>query len=393
MLLFSLLQYPIQAGILSFNPDGTFGLVLVLLSIQMITMGKTPFGTFHRTWFIIIFGTGTTILGTGACFVPGLLTEIIRGLVAFLMVTGGTVLFLQLVWFSERARQWIRIPGILRHLTIACALVYLIEVWFGCAILVPSLLPEIPISILALLFGLSLFYLAFCLQTVSSTYPRAAKQQNEGELSESPRTFRFLLFREVSLSIPVSFLILLGVIFIFFALLLIPIGLGLYTFSRDSQFGLLMVIMAIQVLALGKTPLGVYKRSLPLVLIGLLIVSLGIYSCIIPGLLTGWMLKSLGLWNLITGSLGLFKIIRPSLQKNSAIPDEMAPRSPVKKKLAGTLMVLHLLTLMFGLNLIVPFLIPGLIIPFILFLLGLLFFRLASILNAIPAPEQEHRIV
>ncbi|HOL42538.1 MAG TPA: hypothetical protein PLY78_11975, partial [Methanospirillum sp.] len=194
------------------------------------------------------------------------------------------------------------------------------------------------------------------------------------------------------LSVPVSFLILLGVIFTLFALLLIPIGLGLYPFSRDSQFGLLMVIMAIQVLALGKTPLGIYKRSWPLILIGLLIVSLGICSCMIPGLLTGWMLTSLGLWNLITGSLGLFKIIRPYLQKNAAIPNDRAPRSPVKKKTAGLLMMLHLMTLMFGLNLIVPFLIPT-IIPIILFILGLLFFRLATILNTVPAREQENRIV
>ncbi|HOJ97281.1 MAG TPA: hypothetical protein PK024_10655 [Methanospirillum sp.] len=392
MLLFGLLQYPVQAGMLSFHPDGTFGLVLLLLSIQMITVGKTPFGTFRRTWLIIILGVGTAVPGTGACFIPGLLTGIIRFFVAFLMITGGTALFLQLVWSGERARQWIRIPGILRHLTIACALVYLLEVWFGCAVLVPSLLPGIPISILALLFGISLFYLAFCLQRVSDTYPRGAGCQDEEESSYLSNAFRFLLLQEASLSVPVSFLILLGVIFTLFALLLIPIGLGLYPFSRDSQFGLLMVIMAIQVLALGKTPLGIYKRSWPLILIGLLIVSLGICSCMIPGLLTGWMLTSLGLWNLITGSLGLFKIIRPYLQKNAAIPNDRAPRSPVKKKTAGLLMMLHLMTLMFGLNLIVPFLIPT-IIPIILFILGLLFFRLATILNTVPAREQENRIV
>ena len=139
MLLFGLLMFRIHTGDLPYNPGGTYGILLVILSLQIITMGKTPFGTFRRSWMLVILGICTAVIGTVACFIPGLQTELIRELVGIIFFTGGIALFLQLVIIKRKARTWIRIPGKLRHLTIACGLVYIMEVIFGFVFATPKL--------------------------------------------------------------------------------------------------------------------------------------------------------------------------------------------------------------------------------------------------------------
>jgi len=386
MLLLGVLMFLIQAGILPYNPDSTFGLLLVLLSIQMITLGKTPFGTFRRTWIVIILGFSTALLGTGACFIPGFLAGIIPELVGCLMISGGVVLFMNLLFSEGRARQWIRTLGILQHLTVACGFVYLTEILFGFLVLFPGFIPGIFAGLLMLILSAGLFYLAWCIQTLSQEYPPKERDPEPSEDKGTAGIVGFLFYQEASLSIPVSFILLLGIIFIECAIILIPADKGYYLFSRDSQFGLLMVIMAVQVLALGKTPFGVYKRSWFLIGIGILIALLGMYSCIVPGLLSGWMLRILGFWNLLTGSMGLGKIVIPVLQSHRSSPDTQVSLSKGKKKLLWIVIVLHLLTMGFGMNLIIPGLIPSPIVLANLFILGILMIRLASLLRTIPLP-------
>lgn len=62
MLLFGLLLFRIHTGNLPYAPDSTYGLFLVIVSLQIITMGKTPFGDLHRSWMIVIIGICTAIL-------------------------------------------------------------------------------------------------------------------------------------------------------------------------------------------------------------------------------------------------------------------------------------------------------------------------------------------
>ena len=386
MLLFGLLLFRISSGDLSYNPDGTYGILLVILSLQMITMGKTPFGTFRRSWILVITGICMAVVGTVACFIPGLMTEPIRELVGIICFTGGIALFLQLVIIRRKARAWLSISGIFRHLTIACGLVYVMDIIFGFVTLFSGITTDQENAVIYITFGICFFYLAWCLQKVSGIFHReftgtryhcpGASETQKKELNGF-----FFFLRDASVSTTTVIVLLLGVIFILFAIMLIPVGMGLLPFSRDSQFGLLMVIMAIQVLALGKTPLGEYNRSWPLILVGLVIVAIGIYSCIIPGLISGWMLILLGVWNLITGSIGLLRLA-PKLQKlkcrNQA---KTACMSPVLMKLLVTIVLLRLMTIIFGINVLVTGLIPEIIVLITLFLLGFLFMELAYILS------------
>ena len=85
MLLFGLLLFKIHTGDLPYNPDSTYGLFLVIVSFQVITMGKTPFGDLRRSWALIIIGISTAILGMAVCFIPGHFTEFVRELVGIVL--------------------------------------------------------------------------------------------------------------------------------------------------------------------------------------------------------------------------------------------------------------------------------------------------------------------
>jgi hypothetical protein len=54
MLLFGLLLFRIHTGDLPYTPDSTYGLFLVIVSLQIITMGKTPFGDLRRSWMVVL---------------------------------------------------------------------------------------------------------------------------------------------------------------------------------------------------------------------------------------------------------------------------------------------------------------------------------------------------
>ena len=89
MALFGVLLFWIYRGDLPYAPDSTHGLFLVLLSFQAITLGKTPFGDFRRSWLLVALGTVGAITGMVGCFIPGLLHEPLRLLVGVLPALRG----------------------------------------------------------------------------------------------------------------------------------------------------------------------------------------------------------------------------------------------------------------------------------------------------------------
>ena len=157
MFIFGILLFAIHTGTLPYAPDSTYGLFLVLVALQVITMGKTPFGEVRRTWLVVLLGIGAGVLGMTACFIPGALSFIVRELAGILLLAGGTALLLQLFLAKDKAAAWIRVPGILRHLTVACSLVYLLAVILGLVTLLPGLTTNPVTAVLLLLCGISLF--------------------------------------------------------------------------------------------------------------------------------------------------------------------------------------------------------------------------------------------
>jgi uncharacterized membrane protein HdeD (DUF308 family) len=171
MLLFGLLLFRIHMGELPYAPDSTYGLFLVIVSFQVITMGKTPFGDLRRSWAVIIIGVCTAIIGMVACFVPGLLAEPVRILVGLLLFAGGAALLAQLFFSEDKARKWLKASEILQHLTIACILVYAMSIVLGLVTLLPDISTDPQTGVLLIIYGIGFFYLSWCIQKVARTYP------------------------------------------------------------------------------------------------------------------------------------------------------------------------------------------------------------------------------
>lgn len=380
MLLFGILLFAIHTGSLPYTPDSTYGLFLVIVALQVITMGKTPFGDVRRSWLVIIIGIAAAVIGMGACFVPGALAGLVRTLVGVILTVGGAALLVQLFLRREKAAAWLRIPGILRHLTLSCALVYITAFLLGLVTLLPAITTDALTSILLIIDGASLFYLAWSIQALEKVYPR------KPEPAEPAHRTRSFLSRDAPLPLTTAILIFLGVLLAFLAVLLVPVNLGTLPFSPDGQLGLLLVIMAIQVLAMGETPVGQFRRSWAVVLIGLVFVALGVFSCIVPGIATTMLRVMLGLLNLAGGLVPLALRLYPVLQQMRNPPAVPVPVPPQLRNLLITQTVLNIVGILFGASMLLPGFIPGMVTAGVLFCNGLLLFVLAYILSTLPSP-------
>ncbi|MGO9568340.1 MAG: hypothetical protein ACLP5H_12435 [Desulfomonilaceae bacterium] len=385
-LIYGLLLFKIYSGDLPYNPDGTFGLFLVVVSFQMITMGKTPFADLRRSWALVVVGMGTAILGITTCFIPGYFTKFVGTLVGIVLFAGGIALFLQLCISERKGRMWIKIGGILRHLTIACALVYALTIISGLVTLVPGLRSDPRTAIVFMSYGMSFLYLSWCIWKVARTYAPEKPDDSASTIRSSDRADsqgRFGLFREASLPLSLAILILNGFLVTLLGLLLFPIGLGLLPFSPDGQFGLALTIMAIGMMTLGDTPLGQYTRSWLMIIIGIVFVGLGVVSCIVPGVLTGMIQVLLGLLSIVSGAVFFIKRFLAKLHGTGTPPEAPIDVPPIVRRLAGTQMVLNSVTIAFGISMLLPGLVPLFVVAPILVINGALLFILASLLQKV----------
>jgi uncharacterized membrane protein HdeD (DUF308 family) len=389
MTLFAFLLLKIHTGELPYTPDSTYGLFLVLVSIQTITMGKTPFGDLRRSWVVIILGICTAVLGMAACFIPGTLTEVVRVLSGILLAVGGALLLMQLLVMKDRAKTWLKVPGVLRHLTLSAALVYVLSILAGLVTLLPGITTNPQTAVLLLAYGFCIFYLAICIQETRRKYPagRAGLETSPGTgAGAAAGTPGFSLFGETSFPLSLAVIALLGVLLVLLGLLLFPVNQGLLPFSPDGQLGLLLVIMSLQMMALGSTPVGQFRRSRAMTLLGVVFAGLGVFSCVVPGVLTGSIQFLLGFLNIIGGVIPMVLRFLPAILDRSGAA--AAPVLPIVRKLNITQTVLNIVGIAFGLSMFMPGVIPGNVIAAIVIVNGLLLFLLVAILNAIDRMNQ-----
>jgi uncharacterized membrane protein HdeD (DUF308 family) len=146
--------------------------------------------------------------------------------------------------------------------------------------------------------------------------------------------------------------------------------------------------MAIQMMTLGETPMGQYKRSWLMITLGIVFAAMGIFSCTVPGILTGVVQILLGLLNILGGGILLLKRFIPIIQGLKNPPAEPVAVPPIVKKLMITQTVLNVVSIAFGLSMLTPGLIPAMIVPVILIINGILLFVLGYILQEITRIEE-----
>ncbi|MDR0358472.1 MAG: hypothetical protein LBJ87_03270 [bacterium] len=374
MVLFGGLLFGIDSGRLRYNPDSTYGLFLVIVSFQSVALGKTPFGDFRRSWLLVGIGFIAATVGLFGSFIPGVSSDFLRTLVGVILVVGGIALSAQL-WISRhKARAWLRAGGVLRHLTLACGLVYALGIILGIRTLVPGTLTNAQTAVILLAFGISIFYLAGSIWQVERRYPR------DPQARSTESTVHIGLLQSASVPLSHALLILLGIMLVLLGALLFPVGLGLLPFSPDGQFGVLLTIMAIQAASMGQT-LGEFRRSWPIMAIALLFAGLGIFSSIVPGVLTNALRVLLGILNIAMGAWTLISVALPLLAKTRSAPAQPDTVPVQVRRLTINQIAQGCVGIAFGVGALFPGLIPGLIVPVILVIYGLILFDLVVLLS------------
>jgi hypothetical protein len=199
----------------------------------------------------------------------------------------------------------------------------------------------------------------------------------------------FFLLEEAALTVDNTFniyqgflLILLGILVLFMILGILP------SFNSDGQLGLLLVLTSLQLLALGQFVGSQVTRSWLVIAFGILCAAAGSFSCIVPGILSGVIQPLLGIQNIITGVLLLAtKIIAPTLYGIRSPSEEPVTLPPIVKRLFRVLTATGIVTILFGINMLAPLLLPGLLgivvyailIPLLVIIMGFLSLIMVSI--------------
>jgi len=347
LIITGILLFPVSLGMLPYYEEGLYGLFLVLFSLQTIGLGKTPFGDALRSNGVVAAGICIVGIGVIACFIPGILGPIPAALLFVCFSLGGLSQLLQLFLAREKYKTWIQYGGIFNRLITGCGSVYSLSILMGLLVLKPSLLATKMIALLILIYGIAITYLAFVLKSIYHRYP-----EDETRIKGSE-----------DLSTDKVMILLLSVFMLILGLLLIPVNLGILPFAANAQLGLLMTIFAIQMMALGSTPIGPFSRSRLMIVLGFLFASLGIVSIVIPEILVSPLTILVGLLNICGGIVSLWRLLVPRLTKEEKT---CPPSHPILVKLFITQLALGLLSVLFGTSMLVSNLIPGIIIGIVL---------------------------
>lgn len=347
LLITGILLFPVSLGALPYYENGLYGLLLVMFALQIVTMGKTPFGDVNRSGLLLAVGAVIAAVGIVTCFIPNFFTSLPRILLFICFGPGGFLLFLQMLIDKNKFRTWVKYGGIFRHLIFACSMVYILSMLISLLLWNQQMLSTAMTAVAVLFYGIFIIYLAVVLRVIYRNDPEAEARYK----------------KDVALSTEQTMLLLMGIFMLLLGALLIPVSLGKLPFSGSAQLGLLMVIFAVQMLASGNTPIGPFPRSGLMILSGLLFAALGIVSCIIPDILVPLLTVLVGGLNILGGLITLAKIFAPLLSQSD---QNLAPIPPILKKLFAVQITMNLLTIMFGTSMLIPHLVPGLIIGVIL---------------------------
>ncbi len=352
--------FAVSRGGLPYYENGFYGLFLVIVAMQTIMLGKTPFGDMRKSPGLLIAGAAVAAVGILSCFIP-VFNRFPRLLLIVLLGPGSLILLGRMCFSPDKFRAWIKYGGTFRHLIVSCTAVYCLSMLIAL-ILATGSAPAAPAAatVVIIVYGIAGLYLAGVLRTIYRTFPDAAREHEENGLSADQ-----------------SMIFLTGIFMIILGTMLIPVNLGLLPFSGSAQVGLLMVIFAVQMLATGSTPIGPFPRSWPVIAAGMVFAALGVVSCIVPDILLKPLTLLVGVLNMLGGAISLIKMLSERLRPAEGI---QGPLARLLTKLFAVRLALNILGMMFGASVLVPNLIHGLIMGVILAANGAVLLYLLRIL-------------
>jgi hypothetical protein len=365
MVIAGLLLFASYAGKVSHYENGLFGLLIFIYALQITVLGKTPFGDVPRRPLpVLILGIFVACVGIITCFIPDLLKGIPRFILFICFGPGGILLLLQMFFSKDKFPLWRKKGGILIMLALNCTAVYSLSVFISILLIDKNYISGGLIALSILLYGVLIFTLTAVLFKIYALYPDASERPPAG----------------VQLSDDRAVILITGVFMVLLGILLIPVTIGLLPFSGSAQLGLLVVIMSIQMIAFGNTPLRSFARTWPLVFLGLIFASMGIISCIVPGILVPCLTLIIALLNIGGGGISLIKMIH---SRSGKMGRGSADVPSIIKKLFFAQLTLNILSIVFGTSMLIKNLIPGPVIGVVLTANGIVLLYLLSILAKI----------
>ena len=370
MAITGLLLFPVSSGALPYYENGLYGLLLFIFALQMITLGKTPFGDVRRSRLVLFSGLAAAGIGFVTSFVPDVFGPLPRVLIALSFGFGGLVLLLQMLFAPDKMRAWVRYGGIFHTLIFACGTVYTLSIFVGLLVLDQSLMPLRVTAFVVLAFGAAIIFLSVLLEKIYSRYPEGARRWLEdGQIAPDK-----------------ALILVTGVFMVILGLVLIPVNLGVLPFSGSAQIGLLMVLIAFQMIATGNTPIAAFPRSPLLVLTGFCFAVLGIVSCLIPYILVPLLTVLIGSFNILGGSVNLLRILLPAVGKRAP---GSGPVPAILLKLTLTQVTMNIVSIVFGTSMFFSHLIPGGIVGGVLAANGGLLLYLLHLLKEIDGMKMQ----
>ena len=365
MVITGLLLFAVYAGKVPYYENGLYGLLIFINALQITVLGKTPFGDVpQRPLALLIIGIMVACVGIITCFIPDLLKEIPRIILIICFGPGGMILLMQMLLSKNKFPLWREKGGILMALSVNCAALYSLSIFISFLLIDKNLFAGRLTAFSVFSYGLLIFSLTAVLYKVYALYPDAAERPSSGVQLSDDRTV----------------ILITGVFMVLLGILLIPVSIGLLPFSGSAQLGLLVVIMSIQMIAFGNTPLRSFTRTWTVVFLGLFFASMGIVSSIVPGILVPLLTLIIALLNIGGGGVPLVKmLLSMSGEKGSG----SQPVPPIIKRLFITQMTLNILSIIFGTSMLIKNLIPGPVIGVVLTANGIVLLYLLTILSGI----------
>lgn len=358
-----ILLFPVYSGLIPYYENGVYGLLLFLFGLQTVTLGRTPAGDMRRSKAVVIAGIAIAAMGIVACFIPDVFTLVPSVLLVICLCLGGFLQLLQMLVSKDKLQAWLGYGGIFLYLAPACGVVYVFSMFVGLLVWKQGLFSASLTAISVLIYGASIFVVAFLLQKIYRIYPQAVK----------------ILDDDFGLEADKATLLITGVFMLILGVLLIPVSFGKLPFSGSAQLGLLMVIFSIQMLAFGGTPVGPFRRTWLVIFLGFVFAALGIVSCVVPNVLVSFLTLLVGLLNLAGGATGLVKTVLSAVKSMKEL--DVVPT--VLVHLTVTQFVMNLVSILFGTSMIVSNLLPGWIVGVILTVNGCVLLYLMSLLMRI----------
>ena len=365
MVIAGLLLFAVYAGIVPYYENGLYGLLIFIYAMQITVLGKTPFGDVsNRSLPLLILGIMVACVGIITSFIPDLLKNIPKVILFICFGPGGLLLLLQLFLSKDKFPLWKKKGGIFAILAVNCAAIYSLSVFISLLLINKNFVTGRFTAFSVLLYGALILSLSVVLFRIYALHPASTQRPYGETLLPDDRTV----------------ILITGVFMVLLGILLIPVSIGLLPFSGSAQLGLLIVIMSIQMVAFGNTPIRSFTRTWPVVSVGLFFASMGIVSCIIPNILVPCLTVIIALLNIGGGVIPLTKLV------SSRLRDKRAERTdvlPIITKLYLTQITLNVLSIIFGTSMLIKNLIPGLVIGVVLTANGVVLLYLLSILSEI----------